>query len=83
MRPASWTPSAPKGTVSTKRGAISIGRRNSPGKHLIWFHPAERLSRAPVELGGNGETTGYERFYFTENLSDFVSPVLRMVRTAS
>jgi hypothetical protein len=35
-------------------GVSSTGRRNSPAKHLAWFHPTERLSRAVIELPGDG-----------------------------
>ena len=35
-------------------GVSSIGRCNSPAKHLAWFHPTERLSRAAIELPGDG-----------------------------
>ena len=34
--------------------ASSTDRRNSPAKHLGWFHPTERLSRAVVEAPGDG-----------------------------
>ena len=32
----------------------SIDRCNSPAKHLGWFHPTECLSRAVVQLSGDG-----------------------------
>ena len=35
-------------------GAASTGRCNSPAKHLGWCHPIQRLSRAIVELPGDG-----------------------------
>src|SRR5665811_1685365 len=34
--------------------ADSTGRCNSLGERLRWCHPAEGLSRASVELGGDG-----------------------------
>jgi hypothetical protein len=40
--------------VSQKRRAVSSGRRNGLGEDLIWFPPAEGLSRAPVELARDG-----------------------------
>ena len=40
--------------VSTEAGAVSSGQRNGLGEDLTWFHPAERLSRARVELSSNG-----------------------------
>src|SRR5450759_4404579 len=39
---------------ATNRGADSTGRCNSLGERLRWCHPAEGLSRASVELGGDG-----------------------------
>src|SRR5713226_1562133 len=34
--------------------ALSSGRRNGLGEDLIWFPPTEGLSRASVELAGDG-----------------------------
>ena len=34
--------------------AISTGERNSPGENFTWLHPPEDLSRAAVELPGDG-----------------------------
>src|SRR6266481_6323308 len=40
---------------SARRGrrAVSRGHRNSARKHLGWGAPAERVSRASVQLGGD------------------------------
>ena len=35
-------------------GLVSSGRCNELGELLGWFHPVEGLSRAPVELCGDG-----------------------------
>ena len=34
--------------------AVSSGERNSPGEDFTWFQPVEGLSRAAVELSGDG-----------------------------
>ena len=34
--------------------AVSSGERNGPGEDFAWFHPVEGLSRAAVELPGDG-----------------------------
>src|SRR5229473_4450348 len=46
-------PFRPNHGVSTKPGAVSRGHRNSARKGLGWCAPAERLSRASVQLGGD------------------------------
>ena len=40
------------------RWLSSGGQRNKPGKHLRWFHPAQGLSRASVELARYGVELG-------------------------
>ena len=39
--------------MSTRLGAVTRGHRHSALKHLGWCAPAERLSRASVQLGGD------------------------------
>ena len=34
--------------------AVSSGERNGPGEDFTWFQPSECLSRAAVELSGDG-----------------------------
>jgi hypothetical protein len=40
--------------VSVQHPLSSIGRRNSLPEHLGWFHPIQGLSRAVVQLPGDG-----------------------------
>ncbi len=38
--------------------AVSSGQRNGPGEDLTWFQPVEGLSRAAIELPGDGIEVG-------------------------
>src|SRR5437773_508335 len=43
-----------RGEASGEHRLSSTDRRNSPAKHFGWFHPIQGLSRAVVQLPGDG-----------------------------